>query len=544
MQLVGAAFEGTVIHRDGIVLETNEAFRRLGGWTDEAPRGRQLAEFVAGGGGAALGRRLTAPADDAPPLAFDLALSDGTAIPVEVVSRSIEYEGGSAVVSGFKDLSARLRAEERVRHLAHHDALTGLPNRFLLSDRLTQALSLAKRNGTIVSVFQLDLHRFKAVNDLLGHEAGDALLIEVGRRLSATLRASDTLARLGGDEFAIVQPLVQQPREAASLARRVIEVLSEPFEIANQTAEIGVSVGIAVHPQDGETAVELMHNADTAMHRAKHEGDNAFLFFEPLMDQQLHERRRMEQDLRQALARSELEVYYQPLFDCDAATVTGFEALVRWHHPARGMISPADFIPLAEECGLIGAIGKWVLERACLEAASWSSPYRIAVNLSPVQFRQPDLPGMVAETLARTGLAPSRLELEITEGVLMDNTDRVVEVLASLKAQGINISLDDFGTGYSSLSYLRRFPFDKIKIDKAFIKGLGEDDEAAAIVRAIVALGRSLRLSITAEGVETEDQLSALRTLECNQVQGFLLGRPMPNHHLPALMGAVEPVRV
>ena len=383
-------------------------------------------------------------------------------------------------------------------------------------------------------MFHLDLGRFKAVNDLLGHEAGDQLLIEVGQRLLETLRASDTLARLSGDEFVIIQPLVQQAREAAALARRVVEALSTPFEIFGHPAEISVSIGIAVFPQDGASPTELMHNADTAMYRAKQDGHGTYLFFEPAMDRQIQERRQLEQDLRRAITRGEFVVYYQPLFECEAKTVSGFEALLRWQHPSRGMISPSEFIPLAEECGLIHTLGRWVLETPAGKPPL-GRPHRIAVNLSPVQFRQPDLPQLIAETLARTGLPPERLELEITEGVLIDNPDRAIAVLTALKALGTNISLDDFGTGYSSLSYLRRFPFDKIKIDQSFVKGLGEDDEARAIVQAIVALGRSLRLSVTAEGVETEGQLAQLRLLRCNQVQGFLLGRPMEQHHLPAL---------
>ena len=537
LQLVGAAFEGIVIHRDGVIIETNEAFRRLGDWTDETLRGRRLADLAAEADTSELERWLRLSDDKSPALSLNLLASDGHTIPVEVVSRAIEHEGAPACVAGVRDLTSRVRAEERIQHLAHHDALTGLPNRFLLVDRLTHALTLAKRNPTTVAVFHLDLDRFKAVNDLLGHEAGDELLIEVGRRLHQTLRASDTLARLGADEFVIVQALVQSPREAAGLARRVVEALSEPFFINGQRAQVGVSVGIALYPQDGETAADLMHNADTAMYRAKREGNNAFLFFEPAMDRHIQERRHLEQDLRQAITRGELEVHYQPLFDCGDAAVTGFEALLRWKHPARGMISPGEFIPLAEECGLITVLGRWVLERACAEAAGWATPHRIAVNLSPIQFRQHDLPEMVEETLQRAGLVPERLELEITEGVLIDNTERAVEVLGQLKALGVNISLDDFGTGYSSLSYLRRFPFDKIKIDQSFVRGLGEDEEAAAIVKAIVALARSLRLSITAEGVETEDQLAALKLLECNQVQGFLLGRPMPIQQLSALTG-------
>ena len=540
LQLVGAAFEGIVIHRDGVVLETNEAFRLLGGWREEALAGGRFTDLVADEDPSPVERALRGRGGPAAPVSCGLLAADGRTIPVEIVSRSIEHRGAPALVSGVRDLSGRLKAEEQIRHLAHHDALTGLPNRFLLTDRLTNALSVAKRNHTVVAVLHLNLDRFKAVNDLLGHEAGDQLLVEVGRRLEVTLRDSDTLARLGGDEFVIIQPLMQQPHEAAALSVRVLKALATPFDIAGQTAEVNVSVGIAVYPQDGDTAAELLHNADTALSRAKAEGDGTFLFFEAAMDRQIQERRHLEIDLRQAVQRGELELHYQPLFDThETTTVVGFEALVRWHHPSRGMISPADFIPLAEECGLIGQIGRFVLERACTEAASWPSQHRVAVNLSPAQFRQADLPQMVASILEATGLPPQRLELEITEGVLIDNADRAVELLNQLKRLGLNISLDDFGTGYSSLSYLRRFPFDKIKIDQSFIGSLHQDHEAVAIVEAIVSLGRNLHLSITAEGVETEAQLQALRRLDCNQVQGFLLGRPMPKQNLGHLVGVV-----
>ncbi len=423
--------------------------------------------------------------------------------------------------------AARSNKPDAFPHIMHHDALTGLPTRRLFRDRLEQSLALADREGKGVALLCIDLYRFRALNELVGHTGGDQLLVAISDRLVATARDSDTVARLGGDKFAVVQPLGGTPREAWAMAQRLLAALDEPFLIDGHSLEITASIGISLHPADGGSAETLIKNSEMALRRAKQDGRGSICFFEPQMNTHLQARRALEHDLHQALGRHELVLNYQPLFDSRSLRIVGYEALLRWRHPTRGTVSPAEFIPLAEECGLIGSIGKWVLRTACAEAALWPQPLRVAVNLSPLQFRERDLSLMVAGILAETGLPASRLELEVTEGVLIDDTTRALEVLRGLKSQGICIALDDFGTGYSSLSYLRRFPFDKLKIDRSFVRELGEDREADAIVRSILALCRSLNLDVTAEGVETPEQLALLREQDCSQVQGFLLGRPV-----------------
>lgn len=431
------------------------------------------------------------------------------------------------------------RAQAQIRHLAHHDALTGLPNRILLSERLENAIEVGKRTGTAFAVLCIDLDRFKFVNDLLGHDGGDRLLLQAGDRLRGAVRGMDTVARLGGDEFAVVQMLPGAERAGAiHLAQRIVRQFSVPFDIDGNQVECGVSIGIAHYPADGATGSGLLRSADTALYRAKQDGRGRYCLFEKEMELRKQERRALEHDLRQAVRRGEMQLHYQPLFDCTTGRVDGFEALLRWIHPTRGAVPPDQFIQLAEESGIICALGLWVLKSACAEAASWREPLRIAVNLSPAQFRQGDLPSAVGEILQSTGLDPQRLELEVTEGLLISDSEAALRMLRALKALGVRISLDDFGTGYSSLSYLLRFPFDKLKIDKSFVQALGTDQGATSIVAAILALGQSLNLSITAEGVETEEQLQRLRAQCCDQVQGFLLGKPTTPDLLIAMLGA------
>jgi diguanylate cyclase (GGDEF)-like protein/PAS domain S-box-containing protein len=523
-----AAFEGILFLRGGVVADANAPFCALLGQEREALLGRLVSELLALPGGIdLLGQSGSAEAE--------LVDAVGERHPVELLTRRL---GENETVVVVRDISARKQAEARIQHLAHHDSLTGLPNRALFRDRLTQAISMAERTAHKVALLCLDLDGFKAVNDLLGHPAGDEVLIEVGTRLISCLRESDTVARLGGDEFAIVQSFCDQPRGAAALAERVARMLGEPFDVGGQRVCLGASVGIALFPFDARTPEVLMRNADLALSRAKQDGRGLWRFFEQDIDQRLRQRRTMEQDLRRAMLHDELRLHYQPLLDCTTLQIEGFEALLRWPHPERGFISPAEFVPVAEESGLIMQLGHWVLTSACAEAASWPQPWRVAVNLSPAQFRQRDLAQSIRAILADTGLAPWRLELEITEGILIDDAERALAMLRELKALGVHVALDDFGTGYSSLSYLRRFPFDKLKIDASFVQGLGDGGEADAIVRAIMALGRSLSLRITAEGVETPEQLRLLREQACDQVQGYLIGRPMPPAELPALQPA------
>ena len=426
----------------------------------------------------------------------------------------------------YDDVTERHKAAAKIEFMAHYDALTGLGNRVLFDQRLRETLGQVAQ-GQRVAVMGLDLDRFKAVNDTLGHAVGDKLLVAVGRRLAALLRSTDTLARLGGDEFAVVLPLRGSGMEACHvLADRIVRQLSAPFRIDGHQVLVGVSIGTATFPDHGATPDELLRCADIAMYQAKEVGRGQHCLFDPAMDAALQQRRALEHDLRDAVANEALALHYQPLVCCATGRVEGYEALLRWSHPTLGPISPAVFVPLAEETNLILPLGLWVLETACRAAAGWAEPAQVAVNLSPAQFRQPDLSAIILDTLARTGLPPSRLEIEITEGVLIDDPARAMAMLSGLRAKGVRISLDDFGTGYSSLSYLRQFPLDKIKIDKSFIDNMTDDEQAASIVKALVGLAHTLRLTVTAEGVETAAQLEALQAQSCNQVQGYLLGRP------------------
>jgi diguanylate cyclase (GGDEF)-like protein/PAS domain S-box-containing protein len=540
-QLADATFEGLIIHRNGIVLDANTAMAAILGWPQEMLIGRSLYDLCAPSAHHLLKTQLdeldkgTANEAGDAPVEFDLRHADGSTIPVEVHARTMPFENGDARVVAVRDIRERKAAEERILHLAHHDALTGLPNRNLFRDRLSQAMARARRSGATVAVLCLDLDRFKPVNDLLGPEIGDELLRQVSLRLTQTTRADDTVARLGADEFSLIQVGLAHPDGPAFMADRLVKALSEPFVICGHHINIGTSIGIALFPSDGINGDELLRAADTALGRAKEAGGNAYRFFESEMDLRLQERRHLERDLRQALTANQLELHYQPLVDCEHLTVTGCEALLRWHHPERGNVSPADFIPLAEECGLIMQLGDWVLRTACREAASWPAGKVVAVNLSPIQFRQPDLAERILTILSETGLCPQQLELEITEGVLIEDTERTLATLKTLKAHGIRISLDDFGTGFSSLSYLHRFPFDKIKIDRSFIWAMEENPDSMSIVRAVIALGRSLRITVTAEGVETQTQLAWLQKEDCDQAQGYLLGRPMSRTAIAAL---------
>ncbi len=522
-QFADATFEGILFETDGVITDANTALGALLGRPPETMSGQDLEAVF----DAATAQRLRSPARDVAPEAVEgeLRCSDGSTKTVEVLRRPIAGPG-RRVVLAVRDISDRRAAEQQIEHLAYHDPLTGLPNRLIFHGRLAQAIAMADRTGQGLAVLALDLDGFSATNDLLGYPVGDRLLVQVAGRIAATVRGTDTAARIGGDEFAVVQPLASQPDLAAALAKRLLADLCRPYEIEGRLVRLGVSIGIALHPGDGATADALARNADCALGRAKQDGRGVFRFFEPEMDRELRKRRTLGLDLREALGRDELALHYQPLFDGQTLGLCGYEALLRWTHPLRGSVSPSQFIPIAEECGLIDGIGRWTLEQACAAAVRWPDHLRIAVNLSPVQFRQTDLVGMIAATLHRHGLAPARLELEITEGVLIDDADRALAILRQLKALGVRIALDDFGTGYSSLSYLRRFPFDKLKIDKSFVQGLGEDADADAIVRSIIAMAQSLRLDVTAEGVETEGQLARLRAECCSQVQGFLLGRP------------------
>ena len=433
--------------------------------------------------------------------------------------------------------SERLRAEAQINHMAHHDSLSGLPNRVLFGEELARALE-AREPREAVAVFCLDLDRFKAVNDTLGHPVGDRLLKAVAGRLRTCMGEKASVARLGGDEFAIIQTSDRHPVEATILAERVIAELSAPYEVEGYQVAVGASVGIAVAPIDGENAHDLLKNADLALYRAKAEGRGLFRFFEPEMDAKMQARRELELDLRRALVNGEFELHYQPLISIEGGGVCAFEALLRWHHPSRGMIPPIEFIPLAEEVGEIEAIGAWVLRTACREAAAWPAHVRVAVNLSPLQFRSGSLVLHVTSALASSHLPAARLELEITESLMLQETEIVLSTLHQIRDLGVHIALDDFGTGYSSLSYLRKFPFDKIKIDRSFVRDLSDTSESMAIVRAVIGLGYGLGMSTTAEGIETEEQLERLRQEGCMEAQGFLISPPRPASAIAAIISS------
>ena len=439
---------------------------------------------------------------------------------------------GGGWVATYEDITERRQAESQIAYMAHHDALTDLANRILFREEMERALADQPPRGGTLGVHCLDLDRFKDVNDSLGHETGDMLLKIVAQRLRDCVGEDDVVARLGGDEFAILQSSVTGPHDCAVLAASIVEAIGEPYDLEGQEVVIGTSIGIALAP-DGRVATDqLLKHADLALYRAKADGRGTFRFFEPEMDAQLQARRILEVDLRKGLANGEFELFYQPQVNIRAHEISGFEALLRWRHPDRGIISPAEFIPVAEDIGLISPLGEWVIDQACQEAATWPRASKVAINLSAVQFRSKALVQCVSSALMRSGLDPNRLELEITESVLLQDNEAILAILYRLRELGVRIAMDDFGTGYSSLSYLRSFPFDKIKIDQSFVRELSSRADCLAIVQSITSLGNSLGMSTTAEGVETEDQFLQLRAAGCTEVQGYYFGRPKPAREL------------
>ncbi len=429
-------------------------------------------------------------------------------------------------VATHEDITEKRQAELKIEHMAHHDALTELANRVRLNERLEQALAHA--DGSMIAVHHLDLDRFKAVNDTFGHHTGDRLLKIVAARLRDLVRDSDTIARMGGDEFVIVQAPITGRNQATSLAQRVISAVSEPFVIDGHQAAVGASIGVAVSPDDGAAPERLLRNADLALYRAKEDGRGTFRFFEAAMDEQMQTRRSMEQDLRKALPAGEFELHYQPVVNLRTGTISGFEALIRWNHPDRGQIPPASFIPLAEESGFIVPLGEWVIRQACVTAAKWPEHLHVAVNISASQFRSAGLMQIIVGALAASGLKSTRLEIEITETVLLQDKAATLAILHQLRALGVRIAMDDFGTGYSSLTYLQCFPFDKIKIDRSFVKDITDNAGSLNIVRAVAAMANGMGMTATAEGVETTEQLDRITAEGCTEMQGYLFSRPLP----------------
>ena len=530
--LADSSFEGILIHRRGQILDANARLLRMTGYDLSEIKQVGVDQLVL------VPQQTDRARDDGEtdqdqemPVETRITGKDGNSLPVELLSRAIHYAGGPARVTALRDIRDRHEAEERIRHLAHHDALTDLPNRRHLEQALDQALRLARRTQTRIAVCCLDLDGFKAINDTLGHAAGDLLLRQVAARMLDECRDSDLVARIGGDEFVIVLQTGAGSERASAVAERLVLALALAFDLDGVVAHIGTSIGISFFPDDGQTTATLFKSADTALYRAKERGRGQFCLFETGMDRVAQERRELEHDLRAALSTEALSLHYQPLFD-GGGEIIAFEALIRWQHPTRGAIPPDQFIPLAEQCGLILPIGDWVLRTACRTAASWAHERRVAVNLSPAQFQRGKLLDLVADVLAETGLSASRLELEVTEGVLIEDAVHALVVLKGLRELGVRVVLDDFGTGYSSLGYLHSFPFDKVKIDRSFINRIETDRNAWTIVDAIIAMSHKLNLEVTAEGIETPDQLSMLTRHGCDEMQGYLLGRPMSEQQI------------
>ncbi len=506
--MMAMATAAVVLDPAGRVAFANPPAGRMFGRTADTASSLEEMFALAGVEG-----RLMLPADGRM-VAGRVRLSDSRVIQIE--ARRLPQGGW---VLTLDDVSAFVRDAE----LARHDPLTGLANRAAMQTRLAQLV----RGGEPGALFWLDLDRFKAINDTLGHPNGDALLRKVAERLASLAGETDIVARLGGDEFAMLKPGIARPEEAEAVAARIVDLIGRTYVLEGHMMNVSGSVGVVLAPTDGADSDMLLKNADLALYRAKAEGRNRFRFFEPAMDARMQERRALELELRRALAFKEFQLVYQPQIDLVSHRVVGFEALLRWDNPRQGLISPGVFIPIAEETGLIVAIGEWVLRTACKEAAGWPPEVSIAVNLSPLQLRNSRLADTVTAVLAATGLDPARLELEITEGALLEDTVEVVRLLNRFRAMGVRVSMDDFGTGYSSLSYLQKFPFDKIKIDQSFTRGVTDNPQSGAIVRAVAAIGASFGMKTTAEGVETQEQLDAIRLHGCNEVQGYHTGRPM-----------------
>ncbi|MGK2911503.1 MAG: bifunctional diguanylate cyclase/phosphodiesterase [Sphingobium sp.] len=515
--LASATLEGIVIVRDNHIVEANERFAEWIGISELA--GMDPECLLAAVDGCPIADLRDKPVEAVPRGEY----SDRV---FEVAVHEIEYRGRPSRVLAVRDLTDAKAAQRQIEHLAHHDGLTGLPNRTLLQERLDHALALSERTDESLALLTLDLDRFKAVNDLFGHAEGDRVLKAVATMLKRCVRGADTVARLGGDEFVILQVGAPQPEGARAMADRILEIFRGEMNPAMDPTAVGVSAGVALFPQDGQDAASLHHAADIALYRAKTSGRGNIAFFDSDMDRQMRQRRQLESDLRHAVARKQFHIVYQPLVDTDTRRITGYEALLRWTQPGRGAVEPDEFIPIAEETGIILALGEWVLRQACQDAASWLEPFTLAVNISPVQFQIANLEDIVVSALADAGLEATRLELEITETALMKDRDRTIRTLNALKRRGIRIVMDDFGTGYSSLSNLQSFSFDKIKIDRSFIQTMENDEAARSIIRAIVGIGRSLALPVVAEGVETETQRAMVEHEGCPQAQGFFYGLP------------------
>ncbi len=520
--LANAAVEGLLICDGELVVTVNDNFAALIGHSSAASIvGTKLEQYLPDADA-----RLKLLECENQLVETILLHSDGSEITVEAIQRVVDLAGKPHRAIAIRDLRARKEAERNILFLAHHDALTGLPNRSSFNKKLDQEVEAALESGQRLAVLCLDLDRFKEVNDLFGHAAGDRALQAVAKRITGLLDDNQMMARLSGDEFAIIVPGLTNPATAGRIAEAALESLRVSAEDAESAQPIGTSIGIAICPDDATDRHALLSHADTALYRAKNEGRGTYRYFEAAMGAAVRERRLLEHDLRNAIAHGEMRLVYQPQKCIRTGSVVGFEALLRWKHPTRGEISPAEFIPLAEDAGIILPVGEWVLRTACREAATWTQSLTVAVNVSAVQIHNANFAHAVHEILFETGLPPARLELEITETALIRDLNRALATLRRIKVLGVRIAMDDFGTGYSSLSNLRSFPFDKIKIDGSFIRAVNVNDQGAAIVRSVLGLGRALNLHVIAEGVETSAEFDFLKNELCNEAQGFLLGRP------------------
>ena len=539
-----------VTDRDNRIIAVNPGFSRLTGYSAEDALGQTPTLLKSGRHDAAFYQAMWSELGEKGEWAGEVwdKRKDGSFYPKLLHIKAVPglgEDGGCApdyYVASFTDVSARMEAEERIRELAYHDVLTGLPNRLLLRDRLEHALANALRQRRHLAVLFIDLDSFKNVNDSLGHAAGDQLLMEVASRLRACVRDVDTVARLGGDEFVVVLENLEDESDAVSVAAKIHTTLGLPITVGAQTLHASASIGIALYPEDGESAETLMQNADTAMYQAKAEGRSNYQFFAPFMNEQARETLALENTLLDALERDEFQLYYQPILDLSTGVMTGVEALIRWDSPERGLIPPDKFIPIAEETGAIVQIGDWVVRRACRDINTWRdhglTPPRVSLNISPRQFRQPGLTTSIRAIIREAGISAGQLELEMTEGALMERPDVAARLLHDLKALGMGIVIDDFGTGYSSLAYLKKFPIDKLKIDRSFVRDLLSDNSDREITLAVIALSHNLGLKVTAEGVEVQAQLDFLRQHGCDCVQGYLLSRPMPPATFHAFLAA------
>ncbi|MET3519183.1 EAL domain-containing protein [Mesorhizobium abyssinicae] len=534
--LANAAVEGLIVCDGTRIVSANDSIAALSGIASATLNTMVLGDLFGERAAAAMAEA------DGQARETELRSHDGTSIPVELIARTIDYCGKPHGVVAVRDIRERKKAEQEIIRLAHYDPLTGLANRRSFNSRLEAEIAAAGRGGKggQLALMLLDLDRFKEVNDLFGHAAGDAMLQKVAQCASAKLRHGQMLARLGGDEFAIIAPNLPDPQAAGRIAEAVLSAMREENRLSPGGGLVSASIGIALYPLDADEQASLVSHADTALYRAKAEGKDTYRYFEASMGAEARDRRVMEHDLRQAVARGEFRLVYQPQKEISTGRMIGFEALLRWHHPEHGDISPAVFIPVAEDSGAIIQIGEWVLSAACEEAARWKNPLMVAVNVSAVQLHNPNFSRKVHEVLLRSGLAPGRLELEITETALVKDMPRALAALRQIKALGVRVAMDDFGTGYSSLSNLRAFPFDKIKIDGSFIKSVDRNGQVAAIVRAVLGLGRGLGLPVLAEGVETLGELRFLDAEDCEIGQGFYLGRPGPIEAFGELTGVAS----